>query len=566
MATGTKLDPITLELVKNALYSITDEMMVTIIRTAHSSNIKNVLDFSTAIFDEYGEMMCSGAGLRIHLGSMPGAMQAFLNKYKNNIYPGDVLILNDPFEGGMHLPDINIFTPIFVGEELSGFAGTICHHADIGGRVAGGNASDSTNIYQEGLRIPPLKLYDKGQPSEAIFTIIERNVRVPTMVREDLRAQIAACHIAERRFLELVEKYGLKNFKRYAAELMNYAERIARKEISEIPDGTYEFEDIVEGDETHPSPIPLRVKVTVEGDSMVIDFAGSSPQVKSAINCNLINTKSACYAAVREIMKARMPSNGGYFRPISVTAEPGSICNAVLPASVGGRGLIWSRLVSLVAGALAQAVPNRVAAAGQDSPNGVSIGGWDSERKPFVFLEFFLLGTGGRPTADGIECNIDLSNAPAEMIEREFPVAIEEFSYVPNTGGAGKYRSGLAVVRSYRLLADEAETQVRSDRQEVMAYGVQGGKVGTPSELHLYHPNGEHLRLPGRAAFTMHKGDILKSITAAGGGWGNPSERDPEQVLEDVINEKFTIDYARKEYGVVIDEETMSLSSERPRL
>jgi len=552
-----KIDPIGLELVKNALYSITDEMMVTIIRTAHSSNIKNVMDFSTAVFNKDGEMLCSGAGLRIHLGSMPDAMQAFLNKYKNKIYPGDVLILNDPFEGGMHLPDINIFTPIFVDGELFGFAGTVCHHVDIGGRVAGGNASDSTNIFQEGLRIPPLKYYEKGQPNESLFAIIDRNVRLPMIIREDLRAQIAACNIAGKRFLELVTKYGRDNFKKYAEELLNYSERIARREISEIPDGVYEFEDIVEGDETHPGFIPLRVKLTVNGESMVIDFSGSSPQVRSAINCNLINTKSACYAAVREVMRSRIPSNGGYFRPITVVAESGSVCNAVMPASVGGRGLIWARLVSLVAGALAKAVPNRVSAAGQDSPNGVSIGGWDKERKPFVFLEFFLLGTGGRPGADGIECNLDLSNAPAEMIEREFPIAIQEFSYVSNTGGAGKYRSGLAVVRSYRVLADEAEAQVRSDRREIMAYGVQGGKVGTPSELYLYRANGENFQLPGRATFTMYRGDILRSITAAGGGWGNPLERDPEQVVQDVLNEKFTVEYAKKEYGVVINKETL---------
>jgi N-methylhydantoinase B len=560
MAKDSSFDPITLGLVKNALYSITDEMMVAIIRTARSRNIKNVLDFSAALLDAQGRMVSIGAGIPLHLGAMPGATDTLLKKYSNNIFPGDVFIMNDPFDGGMHLPDIYIFTPIFAGEELIGFAGTICHHSDVGGRVPGGNASDSTEIYQEGLRIPILKFHDRGKPNDTLFALLEKNIRVPEIVLADLRAQLAACYIAERRLLELVKRYSAENLKRYMAELLNYGERIMRARIATWPDGSHEFSDYIESDGIDPAPIPIKVKVTVQGDSLTIDFTGSSRQVKGAINCTLPNTKSVCYTAVREAAGPEVPSNEGYFRAINVIAEPGSIANAVLPAAVAARALTSQRLQSLVSGALASIIPDRITAASQDSPTGIMIGGWNPEKKPFIFLEFIMGSSGGRPTGDGVESLYVMSSTPAEVVEAEFPIVLDSYGYVPNTGGAGKYRGGLSMERTFRLLADEALLQLRSDRREVMAYGLQGGKPGTPSYLYLRYPDGKEELLPPLVGMRgIKKGSTVRCILAGGGGWGDPLERDPETVLEDVLDEKLTLDYVRNEYGVAINEKTMKL-------
>ncbi|RMF91449.1 MAG: hydantoinase B/oxoprolinase family protein, partial [Nitrospinota bacterium] len=305
----SRVDPITLELIKNALQSIVDEMALTVVRTAHSGVIKDVMDFSTGFCTASGEMIAQGLTLPLHLGAIPDAMTAVLRKYGTNVAPGDIIIMNDPFDGGMHLPDIFMFKPLFYRGELIGFPAVVCHHTDVGGRVAGSNASDSTEIYQEGLRIPPLKLYEAGVPNETLFALIEKNVRVPVKVLGDLRAQLAACHIAEREYLRLVERYGVQELNRYLEELLNYTERLARAEIAAMPDGEYSFTDYIDNDGIDPDPILLQVRVTVHGDTMTVDFSGTSPQVKGAINSTFSFTKSAVYLSVRCIMDAHIPNN-----------------------------------------------------------------------------------------------------------------------------------------------------------------------------------------------------------------------------------------------------------------
>ncbi len=333
-------NPITLKLIKNALESTVDEMALTIVRTAYSSNLKNSMDFSTGFCSSRGELIAQGLCLPLHLGSLPDGMKAILNKYGKSIYPGDVFILNDPFEGGTHLPDIYIIKPVFLEGDLLAFATTIAHHTDIGGRVAGGNACDCTEIYQEGLRIPPLKLYEQGKANKALFDIIAKNVRVPVNALGDLRAQLAAGHIGERGFLKLVETYGKDTLLMYLTELLNYSERLTRAGLKNLPDGVFEFTDYIDDDGIEPDPIPIKVKITISGDSLTADFEGSAPQVRGGINSPIPFTKSAVYACVWCLLDLEIPTNSGLFRPIKVLAPEGTVINPVICACRSQR-LDW---------------------------------------------------------------------------------------------------------------------------------------------------------------------------------------------------------------------------------
>ena len=549
-------DPITFELIKNSFGSIVDEMALIIVRTAYSGVIKDVMDFSTALCDAEGRMIAQGLTIPLHLGSIPDAMVSVVAKYRGDVHPGDVFILNDPFSGGMHLPDIFVFRPIFFEGALRGFAATVCHHTDVGGRVAGSNASDSTEIYAEGLRIAPLKLYDRGRPNDTLFSLIETNVRVPVKVLGDFRAQLSACYVAEQRYLALLEKYGVGVVDRYTNELFDYSERLTRSEIAALPDGEYTFEDWIDEDGIDDRPIPLRVKVTVAGDELTCDFTGSSSQVRGAINATLSFTKAAVYGAIKYVLGADIPNNAGFFRPIHVSAPAGSILNAVLPAACAARGLTGLRTADLMFGVLAQITPERAMAASEGGPTGVSIGGYDANRQPFVFVEFISSAWGGRSHLDGIDGITtpisNNSNTPAEVSEAEYPIAIDQYEFAPDSGGPGKFRGGLGVQRSYRLLEEEATLQVRADRQRMRPFGLFGGKPGTPSRNELRR-NGEVTTLPAKFTMTMRRGDVLHHVQPGAGGLGDPFERNPERVLADVQNEKVSLEGARRDYGVVID-------------
>lgn len=553
-AAGT--DPILFELIKNALGTIADEMALTVIRTSRSGVLKDNMDFSTALCGADGQMIAQGLTLPMHLGSVPDALEGILRRYpRERIRPGDIFILNDPFEGGMHLPDVFIVKPVFVGDTLVAFACTVAHQADVGGRVPGSNASDSTEIFAEGLRIPVLKLYEAGEPNETLFRIITQNVRVPDQVLGDIGAEVAACTVAERELRHLIDRHGLEVVNRYSAELLDYSERLTRAEIAGWPDGTYHFEDFIDDDGIDDRPIPIRVAVTVRGDELTVDFAGSSEQVRGAINATPSFAKSAVYLTVRSVLETPVPSNSGFFRPITVLTPPGTIVNPHLPAAFAARGLTGFRMIDTLFGALAQIRPDRVPAACEGGNTGVSIGGWDKERGPFIFVEF-VCGTGGaRPTLDGVDGHTNpgvcMANVPAEVVEVESPVVIERYGFVPDTGGAGKFRGGLALQRDFRFVGEEAILQVRSDRRKFRPYGLKGGDPGTTSQ-NVLNPDRDPRDLPSKLTMTIRRGDLLHHVQPSGGGFGNPLERDPGKVLEDVLDEKVSPEQARRRYGVVL--------------
>lgn len=552
-------EPILLELVKNGLDAIVDEMAIALVRTAYSNNLKNSMDMSCALCDAQGRLIAQGMTLPLHLGSIPDAMRHITAKFGASVRPGDVFILNDPYEGGTHLPDFYIAKPVWGDGTLVGWAATVGHQLDVGGMTAGGNGCDAIEIFQEGLRIPPLRLYDRGEPVEALFELIDRNVRVPRQVLGDVRAQLAACAAGEKGLLHLIERYGDARFAQCTDALLDQAERLARYAIRAMPDGSYDFEDWIDDDGIEAEPIPIRVRITVAGDRLVADFTGSAPQVKGAINSPLPFTKSAVYACVRHLIGGEPPNNEGYFRPIEVIAPPATIVNPVMPAPVAARGLTGFRVANALFGALAQIAPDRVFACEVGGDTGISFGGYDSERRAFVFLEFLFGSWGARPSRDGMDAAasavVNFSNNPIEIVESEYPLMIERYGYVPDSGGAGKFRGGLALVREYRFLAEEGVLQLRTDRRKHLPYGLQGGRDGTPS-ANLLCRDGEMRELPAKCRLTIRQGDVFRHVLAGAGGWGDPAERDPARIAHDIAEGKLSAEHAKSRYGVTIDATT----------
>ena len=564
------MDPRTFEVIRNAVESIADEMALVVMRSAYSPVVRDSMDYSTALCDKQGHMVAQGLTTALHLGSFPDAMRNLIEECRGNIHAGDVFVTNDPYgSAGMHLPDIYMIKPIFGDDMLRGYGVTLVHHTDVGGIAPGSNSVFSTEIFQEGLRIPLMKLYDEGRPNKTLFQMIEKNVRVPVQVLGDLRAQLAACHHSEKAFLELVSRYGTSTLDFYLEELLGHAERRMRSEIAAIPDGSYEFTDFIDGLGEDPEPIVFHVKVTVKGDEIVVDWTGSSGQVQGGINATLPFTRSAAYLAIRCVTSRDIPNNEGYMRPIRVIAPEGTIMNPRFPAACATRGITGFRMLDTLFGALAQAVPERVRAAGEGGATFPSIGGYD-QGEAFVLTESVLGNWGGAWDRDGTEGvpnpGANQTNQPIELIEAQHPLQILSYGLVADSGGAGEFRGGLALVREYRLLAKEAVLSMRSDRRSHRPYGLQGGRPGTPS-WNILNPGPHQRVLPTlpMEAVALKQGDVVRHTQAGGGGYGDPLKRDPQGVVEDVLDEKLSVEYVKREYGVVIDPETMSVDMDATR-
>jgi N-methylhydantoinase B len=556
-----EIDPITFAVIKNGLDAIVDEMAYDVIRTARSEIVKDVMDYSAAICDTDGNMIAQAKTVALHLGAVPEAMGVVLDQYGDGLVPGDAVILNDPYQGGMHLPDIFMFMPIFDADEnLQGFSVVICHHTDVGGRVAGSNASDSTEIFQEGLRIPALKLFEAGVPNDTLFKMIDINVRLPDRVIGDLKAQFAACRTGARELGKMFDRYGAEMTSAYFAELLDYAERMTRAEIAVWPDGTYSFTDYIDDDGFTDEPLPIAVAITVHGDSVTVDYEGSAPQVPAALNSTKSYTNSCSYLSVRCCLKGDIPNNAGVFRAINVTTPDASIVNPKIPAAVAARALTGYRIVDTMFGALAQIVPDRVPAAGEGGNTVVCLGGYREDGAPFIIVDMICGAWGGRPDKDGIEAitnpSQNLSNTPVETMESQHPVRVEEYALVPDSCGAGKWRGGLGVARSYRLLAPEAGLQLRADRMKILPYGLAGGGPATGAINEITTNAGEHINLPSKINRRMVQGDLVRHVQPGGGGFGDPLTRDPARVARDVWNTKISATYAREHHRVVVDPDT----------
>ncbi|WP_428487184.1 hydantoinase B/oxoprolinase family protein [Rhodopila sp.] len=555
-------DPITEELFRNAISAIGDEMVLTIYRTAYSGVLKNIMDYSAAICDAEGRLVAQGLSLPGHLCSIPVALQAVLRHFGDDVEPGDIFINNDPYDGGMHLPDIFIFKPLFTNPPSSGgkpiaYAATICHHTDVGGRVPGSNASDSTEIYAEGLRIPPLKLYERGQPNATLFRMIERNVRLPGRVFGDIRSQLAACEIAARGMTDLVARYGGNGVRDLMVAMMDYSERLTRQCLLELPDGEASFTDWIDDDQIDlGKPIKLVCTVRKHGDTMEVDWTGSAPQVKGAINNTLSYTAAMSFTAVKSVLSVNMPNNDGVFRPIKIIAPLGTITHGQLPAACAARGLTGFRGADCCFGALAQLYPNRVFAASDGGNTGLTVGGYDKDLNPFIYVDFISGAWGGRPWADGLDGNTcmfaNMASFSVEVIEAENPLEVLDYEFVPDTGGAGRFRGGMSQRKTWRMLADEGVLQVRADRQTHRPYGLWGGGPGTPG-LNVMNPGPGETKLHSKITMNLMRGDIFRHELPGAGGWGAALDRDLALVARDLRDGLVSVEAAAHDYGVVAD-------------
>lgn len=558
------IDPVTAEIVRCALASAADEMALALYRTAYSTVVRDTLDFSTSLCDADGQMIAQSVTIPLHMGSVPYAMATLFKKFGSVIHAGDVYILNDPFEGGMHLPDIFIVRPVFWRERLVAFAVATAHHLDIGGRLPGSSACDNTEIFQDGLRIPWLKLYRQGEADEAIFALLAANIRVPDTTLGDLRAQLAATHIGENAVLGLIHRYGVDAFLDIARDSVDYSERLVRAEIASWPKGSHSFTDYMDSDGCGGPRVKIQVTITVEGDTLTADFTGTDPQVRGAINSTLSFAASAVGMCVRSVMREQLPNNSGMFRPIRVISPPGTVINVQMPGASSMRGVTGFRVVDAVFGALSGLLPDRVMAAGEGGNTLVIIGGERRDHSRYVYFELVSGTWGGRPDRDANDglsnpANV-ASNIPVEQAESEYPIRIERYGLVPDTGGPGKYRGGMAIERQWRLLGDRpANLSIRSDRRDHPPYGLYGGQPGRGSTNVLRHADGTEEVLGVMISRSMAPDDVLYHRQPGGGGWGDPLERDPDAVAQDLRDERISVGAARDFYGVVIDEQTLAV-------
>ena len=560
------MDPITFEVVANALSTTADEMALTVMRSAYSAVVRDTMDYSTALCDRDGIVIAQGLTLAVQLGAFPDAMRHLLDQFGGRMQDGDVFAFNDPYgAGGQHLPDIYVIKPIFFAGAVEGYAATMAHHCDVGGIAPGSVAIHATEIFQEGLRLPIIKLYQAGQPNETAFRILERNTRQPVQLLGDIQAQVAACRTGERGYLALLHRHGA-GLRTYLDALQSRAERLMRAEIAALPDGEYRFTDYLDGFGDDPAPLPITVRLEIKGDEILVDLTGTAAQVPAAINCPIAMVNSVCYCAIRAIAGPDVPNCAGYMRPIRVSAPSGTIVNPVLPAACAARGVIGYRVFDAVMGALAQIVPEKVIAGCEGGPTLFAIGGYH-RGEPFVLTEVMVGTWGARAGQDGPEGisnpAANLSNQPAELIEAELPIQVVGYGLVPDSGGPGRQRGGLAFFREWRLLADQATFTVRSDRRYHRPYGVSSGMPGRSStNLHRTAQGGTVLAPMPMAGLTMRRNESFYHEGAGGGGFGDPFARDPLLVLEDVLDEKVSIEAARRDYGVAIDPASLTCDLE----
>lgn len=539
------VDPITGQIVANALASVADEMATTIFRTAHSTVVRDVMDFSAAICDANGQTVAQAVSVPFHLGSIPTAMEALIARYGGSFRAGDVYLMNDPFDGGIHLPDLFVVKPIF-GDDggLLGFGVTTAHHGDVGGRLPGSSACDNTDIFQEGLRLPWVKFYDRGIRQEDLVAIIRANVRVPTMTFGDLDAQVAACVVAERQIRALASRYGSDGLARFTDWIIAYTERLVRAEIATWPDGTATFTDYLDSDGLETRPVQITVAVTIADDELVADFTGSSPMVPGALNSTRSFIMAAVYHAVNCALRERVPNSAGAFAPVTVITEPGTVTHVVMPGASSMRGVTGFRAFDAVNGALAQLLPDRIPAAGEGGNTLAIFGGTRDDGSPFVYYELVCGTWGGTPTHDGNDglsnpCST-AANISVEVAEAEYPLEIESYGLVPDSGGEGRFRGGLAVERAWRSLVPDVSLLIRSDRAVTPPYGLAGGGPGARSSNLIRCDDGTERYLEPMVSTRLSDGEVYIHRTAGGGGWGDPSLRDPEDIAADARQHKVT--------------------------
>jgi len=532
----TRRDPIELEIFKNIYHSIAEEMGAALRRTAFSPNIKERRDYSCAVFDGAGEVLAMGDHMPVHLGSMPMSVRAAITHL--DLEPGDVAMLNDPFCGGTHLPDITLVAPVYLDDQHSSrtrrnrrpdfFVASRAHHADVGGAYPG-SMGLCREICQEGVRIPPVKILCKGTIVADVLALLLNNVRTPEEREGDLGAQIAACHTGAERLREVCARYGLKRAQAAARALLAYSEELMRAFLERIPLGSYGAEDFLDGDGIRERVVRIAVEIRVRGRgtarSVTVDFAGSDPQVEGSVNAVEAITYSACFYVFRCLLAEDVPATAGLMRPIRVIAPRGTVVNARPPAAVAGGNVETSqRIVDVLLRALARAVPERIPAAASGTMNNLTIGGIDPRSgEPFAYYETISGGMGAGPTKNGVSgVHTHMTNSlntPAEALEYAYPLRIRQYGLRPGSGGAGEFRGGDGIVREIEVLTD-CEVTLLSERRTRRPYGLNGGDEGVAGTASVIRTDGSRQSLPGKFNIRLKKGERIRIETPGGGGWG----------------------------------------------
>ena len=558
MVDMTTTDPITLEVVRNKVDGIANEMQSTLLLSSFSTVVKEGLDASASLFTPHGETLAQAIAIPIHLATLIPIVETITRTFSlDEMKPGDLYIMNDPYLGGTHLPDIAIVMPVFFNEKVIAFSAAMTHHQDVGGMSPGSVPPNATEIYQEGIRIPPLKLREGNEFNHTLVEMLKLNVRVPQVFMGDIGAQISACTVGARRVSELAGRYGYGQTLQIFNELLDRSEQLTRKALEAIPDGTYTYVDYLDNDGVNlEESVKIQVAVTLRGSELHCDFEGTDPQTRGPFNAVRSGSQAAAYYAVRAVTDSSIPTNGGCFRPVSLHLPEGSLVNPVEPAPVNSRTATLKRIAGSIVGALKGALPDKIPADSAGELLVLSLGGKNLSGKPYVVGEFNAGGSGGGPRKDGVDVietdGSNCMNMPVEALELEAPARVHRMSLRRDSGGTGEFRGGLGCVREIEFLADNIALTHRGERHRHAARGSQGGGDGAKAFSKIIRRDGSEEVVHSKLFTVVHSGERLIVETAGGGGYGDPNGRDRQSVQEDVRNRKVSEESAKNDYGLAI--------------
>lgn len=560
------IDPFTLEIIKESLVAIGDEMFITMQRTSMSTIIYEVLDYATGIMDAKGNLITQGNGVTGFIGALTFAVRSVIEKYGDDLQPGDIVINNDPYSGGgTHLSDVSLVMPMYNGDRLVGFAANKAHWTEVGGMAAGSWTSNSTDVWQEGLQFPCIKLFNAGQPNQALIELIRANVRTPDMSIGDMSAQAASLRTAERRFIELCERYGVETVLLSIDALLDYGERLTRQSLAEIPNGVYEATDYIDDDGLGNGPFEIQVKITVTDKKFICDFTGSHAQVPGPVNAGRTATESAVRVIYKALSDPAIPANEGSFRPLEIICPDGTIGTAQRPAPVSTYWETKNHFADLVWKALAPILPERLTMGHFLSVCGTVVSGIHPDTGDlFILVEPQAGGWGAGVDRDGENALVCIGDGetfvtPVEVCEQRFGVLVDQFTLNICDGGAGKYRGGHGLIRDYRITAEEGYVTGVFGRFKFLPWSGDGGHQGSPNYVEIIHADGTTKRFGKVGRYKLNRGEVTRMVTGTGGGYGNPHERSLEDIEYDLKNGYITPIMAESDYGVVVDEEAGSV-------
>lgn len=549
-----QLDPITVEVVRNKLDGIANEMESTLLRASFSPIVREGLDASASLFTIEGESLAQAVAIPIHLATMIPVVRRIIQEFPlTTMREGDIYLMNDPYLGGTHLPDIALVMPIFSDGRPIAFGATMTHHQDVGGMSPGSIPTNATEIFQEGLRLPPLKFRDGTVFNETLIKILRLNSRIPDIFMGDINAQVSACTVAARRVSELAKIYGGNMLQAIFADLLDRSETMTREALRKIPEGTYRYVDFNDNDGIElDRRIRIEVAVTIKDGTFSCDFTGSSDQVRGPFNVVPSGTQAAAYFALRTITGTHIPTNGGCFRMVNLQLPRGSILNPIEPAPVNSRTATIKRATGAILGALREIMPERIGADAAGEMLALMFGGISRNRKPYVVGELIAGGSGAGPESDGVDVietdATNCMNLPVESFERDAPLRIHRTSLRTDSGGAGTFRGGLGIVREYEVLEGEVTFTHRGERHFCAAAGAEGGQPGTMARTIIYRNGGGSETVPSKLVTRLHPGDRIVIETAGGGGFGDPRKRSRDSVRADLANGKISKEAAQSIY------------------